>query len=93
MTNATGWESIAERSLIFGQGPGADVVVNDEYASARHCRITQRGNRCYVEDLGSTNGTWVVRRFGKHMVYGPTLLQPGDKVVIGRTELPWEVDR
>lgn len=84
---------MAERSLIFGQGPGADVVVNDEYASARHCRIFQREGNYWVEDLGSTNGTWVVGRFGKHKVYGPTLLQPGDKVVIGRTELPWEVDR
>lgn len=85
---------MAERSLIFDQGPGADVVINDPYCSAKHCRIYQHGAAFWVEDLGSTNGTWIISpEHGRRKVNYRAILLPGDKVRIGRTDLPWEVDR
>lgn len=45
----------------------------------------------YVEDLGSTNGTRIVRLSGTHKVTVPWRLCPGDRVRIGRTTLPWEM--
>jgi pSer/pThr/pTyr-binding forkhead associated (FHA) protein len=85
------------KSLTFGRGPGVDVALTgDEYMSPVHCRITERDGRYYVEDCGSTNGTWIVRQAlgGLPMrVYGPTLLIAGEKVRIGRTILPWKAER
>lgn len=81
------------RSIVFGRGPGADVVVNDEYASPKHCAVTEKDGRFYVTDLGSTNGTWVLRgKLGvtEFRAEGPTWLMTGDRVRIGRTILPWE---
>lgn len=79
-----------ERSLVFGQGPDVDVKVDDPYCSARHCRIYQRGAAYWVEDLGSTNGTWIISaEQGRRKVTYRAILLPGDKVRIGRTTLPW----
>lgn len=79
-------------SLVFGRGPGADVLVDDEYASPRHCRIWREGGRYFVEDLGSTNGTRV-RREGRNLKAQPSLrLLPGDVVIVGRTQIPWGGD-
>jgi pSer/pThr/pTyr-binding forkhead associated (FHA) protein len=78
------------KSLTFGQGPGVDVKIDDPYVSNRHCRIFERDGRYYVEDLGSTNSTWILP--SGVQVRGPRLLLPGDRVRIGRTTLPWSVD-
>ena len=76
-------------SLVFGRGPDADVQVDDEYASPRHCRIWRERGVYFVEDLGSTNGTRV-RRLGLDLKAEPRLLLlPGDVVIVGRTHIPW----
>jgi pSer/pThr/pTyr-binding forkhead associated (FHA) protein len=80
------------RSLTFGQAPASEthVHVDDQYCSIVHCRIIQRGNRCWVEDCGSTNGTFIVFPNGsQERIWSPTQLAPGDRVRIGRTTLPW----
>jgi len=80
------------RALTFGRGPGCDVVVSkdDPYMSPVNCRIFETVGRFFVQDLGSTNGTWIMRPSGGQVrVYGKTVLQPGDRVRIGRTVLPW----
>lgn len=80
------------RALTFGRGPGCDVVVSedDPYMSPVNCRIIDAGaGRFYVQDMGSTNGTWIVRPSGGQVrVYGRTVLQPGDRIRIGRTIVP-----
>lgn len=85
-----------EHIVTFGRRPHADVHVDDEYVSNRHCQISQdAAGRFWVTDLGSTNGTWVTRPDGdgwKMRVRTSVQLYPGDKVTIGRTELPWGVD-
>lgn len=67
-----------------------DFIVDDEYASAPHARITEHGGGWYVQDLGTTNGTWLNERHSHDpaaRVYGPVPLAKGDKLRIGRTVL------
>jgi hypothetical protein len=70
--------------LTIGRGPQNDVPLeSDEFASARHVRIEPRRDGVWVQDLGSTNGTYVngVR------IEGPRRLDPGDIVRVGETDL------
>jgi hypothetical protein len=85
-------EGKATVDLIVGSGEGCDLRVDDEYASARHAKITPIGSgRFTIEDLGTTNGTWMRPNAAKGrgaQVYGPTPLRLNWTVIIGRTELP-----
>jgi pSer/pThr/pTyr-binding forkhead associated (FHA) protein len=84
---------------MFGTEPDCDVRVDDPFVSNHHCAITETDDgRVLIEDLGSTNGTWVrpasqvaVGKFSLPgvKVYGPTEIQPGWIVRIGKTDLPW----
>lgn len=80
------------RSITIGSAETCDLRVTDDvYVSGFHARITETDGGFFIEDLGSTNGTWVIRRWRKDRVYGPTGLGKGDRIVVGRTELPWRV--
>jgi pSer/pThr/pTyr-binding forkhead associated (FHA) protein len=63
-------------------------LADDEFASARHARIEPRRDGVYVEDVGSTNGTFVngIRLARERR------LQPGDVVRVGETDLRYEDD-
>ncbi len=76
---------IARRLVRIGKGPENDLVVADPYASVAHCVITQLGNRFFVRDLHSTNGTWVDDR---QVVEAE--LAPGSTLRVGRTRLAFE---
>lgn len=55
--------TIIQGTLVIGRDPRADVVLQDEGISRRHCRIgVDEKERYFIEDLGSTNGTFVNRR-------------------------------
>jgi pSer/pThr/pTyr-binding forkhead associated (FHA) protein len=74
-------------SWVFGTDGSCDVRVSDAYASNRHCCITREDDgRVWIEDLGSTNGTWVngVR------VWDRREIRLGARIRIGRSEFPWE---
>src|SRR6185503_7487726 len=88
------------RTWTVGKDPGCDVRVDDEYASSRHCQVALTEAGAYVvRDLGSTNGTRIrrmavvnalgVQRRVDIKVYDWTLIQPGDILVVGRSEIPW----
>jgi pSer/pThr/pTyr-binding forkhead associated (FHA) protein len=75
------------RPLTVGRGTGNDVALaGDEFASARHARIEPRRDGVWVQDLESTNGTFVNGR----QIDRPRRLTPGDVVKIGGTELRFE---
>ncbi|MEA2508980.1 MAG: hypothetical protein QOG21_1062 [Actinomycetota bacterium] len=69
--------------LIIGRGPKCQVVLDDSYVSQMHARLFAKGDAYMVEDLGSTNGTYLNRR----KVAAPTELRRGDQVKIGKTVL------
>ena len=75
------------QSLTFGRGRTNDIPLpEDEYASTRHARIEPRRDGIWVEDIGSTNGTFVngIRLTRERR------LAPGDVVRIGETDLRFE---
>ena len=69
--------------LIIGRGEKCRLVLDDNYVSTVHARIYANGERYMLEDLGSTNGTYLNRR----RVTSPVELQRGDQVKIGKTVL------
>lgn len=69
--------------LIIGRAEKCHIVMDDTYVSQVHARIFSRGNGYMVEDLGSTNGTYLNRR----RITAPSELQRGDRVKIGKTVL------
>ncbi|HET8987325.1 MAG TPA: FHA domain-containing protein [Humibacillus sp.] len=72
--------------LLIGRNPECALVVDDDYASGRHCRIypdpTNRGG-WVVEDLGSTNGTFI----GRDRLTSPRPVEVGTTLRIGKTVL------
>ena len=69
------------RPILIGRADDSTLVLDDDYASTRHARIAQQGEEWYVEDLGSTNGTYLDRA----KVTGPTRVPLGVPVRIGKT--------
>ncbi len=82
------------QTLTFGSGSQADILIKDAYVSPLHCTITKYETGALdvflVDDLGSINGTWIIKPSGYvFQVRKPTTLVHGDQVKIGRTVLPW----
>ena len=69
--------------LILGRGEKCHVVLDDTYVSTVHARLFPKGEGIYVEDLGSTNGTYLNRK----RVSNAVEVQRGDHVKIGKTVL------
>jgi hypothetical protein len=75
--------TLDEAQITIGRAEDSTLVITDDYASARHARLVPRSGQWFVEDLGSTNGTYLDR--GK--VSGPTPVPLGVPIRIGRTSL------
>jgi pSer/pThr/pTyr-binding forkhead associated (FHA) protein len=73
--------------LTIGRGGQNDIAIRtDEYASARHARFEPRQDGVWVQDLGSTNGTYLNGARLEH----PRRLTRGDVIRIGETDLRFE---
>jgi hypothetical protein len=69
---------------ILGRGD-VEIQLEDPFASSRHARITRQGHVLVIEDLGSTNGTYL----NEEPLTGPQPLHPGDRIRIGDSEFSY----
>ncbi|HEX6712009.1 MAG TPA: FHA domain-containing protein [Thermoleophilaceae bacterium] len=73
-------------SATMGRADGSDIPVDDPFASSVHARIFPRGQFMYIEDMGSTNGTYLNGR----RLRAAERLKVGDMVRIGETEYRYQ---
>jgi pSer/pThr/pTyr-binding forkhead associated (FHA) protein len=74
---------LAQQQITLGRANDATLVLNDDYASSRHARIFPQDGQWIVEDLGSTNGTYLDRQ----KVTRPMPVPLGVPIRIGKTVL------
>jgi len=74
---------LTQAPILIGRGADAAIRLDDDYVSTRHARIASSGDQWFVEDLGSTNGTYI----GSARITQPTTLTLGTQVRIGKTLL------
>jgi pSer/pThr/pTyr-binding forkhead associated (FHA) protein len=72
--------------VLIGRGADCQLILNDDYVSTRHARVVSTEDGVYVEDLGSTNGTYV----NGQRITAPTTITMSDTVRIGKTILKLE---
>jgi hypothetical protein len=74
---------LADQQITMGRANDATLVLNDDYSSSYHARIFPQDGQWFVEDLGSTNGTYLDRQ----KVIRPTPVPVGVPIRIGKTVL------
>jgi hypothetical protein len=72
--------------ITMGRSPTADIQIDDPFASSAHARIFLRGEFMYIEDMGSTNGTFLNGR----QLRKPEQLKVADTIRIGDTEYRYQ---
>jgi pSer/pThr/pTyr-binding forkhead associated (FHA) protein len=74
--------------IVLGRGDRAEIRLDDPFASSSHARIYEQSNIVVIEDLHSTNGTYL----NEELLQTARPLHPGDRVRIGDSEFAFEVD-
>lgn len=82
-SNTGATASLDSAPILIGRGTDAAIRLDDDYVSTRHARIAASGDQWFVEDLGSTNGTYI----GTVRITQPTTITLGTQVRIGKTIL------
>lgn len=72
---------LADSPVLLGRAQESTLVLADDYASGRHARLFPQGSRWFIEDLGSTNGTFV----GPEPLVRAIPVEPGTPLRIGKT--------
>jgi hypothetical protein len=73
--------AVESASIVLGRAPECELALDDTYASQQHARIFAKDGNWYVEDLGSTNGTYV----NEQRLATPAMVQSGDRIKLGTT--------
>ena len=81
LTTAHVGVAMGARGTDVAREAASIVLLDDDFASGRHARIFPHDGRWFVEDLGSTNGSWL----GDHRVGEPEPMEPGLQLKIGQT--------
>ncbi len=68
-------------TLTIGRAAGCEITLDDTYISQLHARVSLADHGIIVEDLGSTNGTYLNRQ----RVTGPVVVNIGDRIQVGGT--------
>jgi hypothetical protein len=80
-----GMEYDVEEGATLGRG-NVEIHLEDPFASTRHARLVRQGGIVVLEDLGSTNGTYL----NEELLEGPRPLHPGDRIRIGDSTFTYE---
>lgn len=80
-----GMEYEIGEGAVMGRGDQAEIRLEDPFASSRHAKLTRQGGIVVLEDMGSTNGTYL----NEEILAGPQPLHPGDRVRIGDSEFTY----
>ena len=78
--------ALADGVVMIGRGAEAQLSLDDDYVSTRHARVVRNENGVYLEDLGSTNGSYV----NGQRITAPTTITLSDTLRIGRTVMRLE---
>ena len=80
-----GMEYDIGEGAVMGRGDQAEIRLDDPFASSAHARLLRQGGIVVLEDMGSTNGTYL----NEELLNGPQPLHPGDRVRIGDSEFTY----
>lgn len=83
--HTAGMEYEVGEGAVLGRGDRAEIRLEDPFASSRHARLVRQGGAVVLEDMGSTNGTYL----NEELLGGPQPLHPGDRVRIGDSEFTY----
>jgi hypothetical protein len=72
---------LSDQPILLGRGTDASIRLDDDYVSTRHARFATNGEQWFVEDVGSTNGTYL----GSQRVTSPVPVGLGIQVRLGKT--------
>ncbi len=72
---------LGDEPILLGRGTDASIRLDDDYVSTRHARFATNGEQWFVEDLGSTNGTYL----GSQRITSPVPIGLGIQVRLGKT--------
>ena len=80
----------SQGEIVIGRSSELDMVLVEDMVSRRHSKITVANGQIFIQDLGSTNGTFVNR--GRRLLPGDRQsLRDGDEVIVGKTFLKFHV--
>jgi pSer/pThr/pTyr-binding forkhead associated (FHA) protein len=74
---------LGDLPILIGRGSDATIQLDDDYVSTRHARFIVNGDQWFIEDLGSTNGTFL----GTQRVTTPLAVNTGSRVRVGKTTI------
>jgi hypothetical protein len=86
--HSPGMEYEVGEGAVLGRGDQAEIRLEDPFASSQHARLIRQGGIVVLEDMGSTNGTYL----NEELLSGPQPLHPGDRVRIGDSEFTFQDD-